>query len=180
MRDLVERAQHGDHAAFDQLAHPVGPELFRLAVAVIGREAATDVTQDALLRAWRELPALRDRDAFPAWTRRILVNRCRDLVRARHGVQVLSLDWAGDAAGPGETRLMAPDHAPAVVRSTDLRAALAGLSLDQRAIVALHYGLDLPIREVARTLGLPEGTAKSRMNAALVALRRTLLEPTDA
>jgi RNA polymerase sigma-70 factor (ECF subfamily) len=176
VRDLVERAQRGDRAAFDELARLVAPDLFRLAVVVIGHEGATDALQDALLRFWRDLPSLRDCDAFPAWSRRILVNRCRDIVRARRGVHVLSLDFAGDGDGAG-LGMMAADPAPEAVRSADLRAAIAGLTFDQRLVIALHYGLDLPIRDVARTLGVPDGTAKSRMNAALVALRRALQEP---
>lgn len=186
MRDLVERARHGDHGAFDALARLVGPDLFRLAVAVMGREGATDAVQDALLRAWRELPTLRDADAFAAWARRILVNRCRDIVRARRGVHVLSLDLAGEGTGTGDgmpsddPAVLVADVAVAAARSLDLRSAIAGLSVDQRTVLSLHYGLDLPIREVARTLGVPDGTAKSRMNAALVALRRTLGEHADA
>ena len=177
MRDLVDRAGRGDHGAFDELAARVGPDLYRLAVAVIGPDGAADATQDALLRAWRELPALRDRDAFPAWTRRILVNRCRDIVRAQRGVRVLSLDLAPAIADGASVYV---DHAPGVDRSTDLRRAVARLNVDQRAVVALHYQLDLPIRDVARTLSIPDGTAKSRLNAALAALRRSMEDPADA
>lgn len=101
MRDLVERAQRGDHDAFDELAARVGPDLYRLAVAVIGPDGAGDATQDARL------------------------------------------------------------------------------NVDQRTVVTLHYQLDLPIREVARTLAIPDGTVKSRLNAALVALRRSLGDPAD-
>jgi RNA polymerase sigma-70 factor (ECF subfamily) len=177
MRDLIDRAQRGDHDAFDELAARVGPDLYRLAMAVIGPDGAADATQDALLRAWRELPTLRDRDAFPAWTRRILVNRCRDMVRARRGVRLLSLDVAPAIAGGGPVDV---DHAPGVDRSTDLRSAVARLNVDQRAVVALHYQLDLSIRDVARTLAVPDGTVKSRLSAALVALRRSLEDPADA
>jgi RNA polymerase sigma-70 factor (ECF subfamily) len=155
------------------LARRQAPELFRLAVAVVGQDGAADATQDALLRAWQELPRLRDPDAFGAWLRRILVNRCRDLVRARRGVRLLSLD---DPTSP----IIPPagsDPAPATEQDADLQAALGRLTVDQRTLLALHYALDLPIREVARTLGVPDGTAKTRLNAALVALRRSLLEP---
>lgn len=171
--DLVRRAQRGDHEAFDELVDRHGPELYRLAVAVIGPAAAGDVAQDAFLRAWRELPTLRDPDRFLAWTRRILVNRCRDVARAeRRGVRVLRLDALDEfGALPAS-----PDPTPGIDRSSDLRDAIAKLSLDHRSILALHYALDLPIREVAATLGVPDGTAKSRLNAALVALRRSLTD----
>lgn len=171
--DLVRRAQRGDHDAFDELVDRHGPGLYRLAVAVIGQAAAADVAQDTFLRAWRELPTLRDPDRFLAWTRRILVNRCRDLARAeRRGVRLLRLE-ALDGTGHSPA---APDPAPGIDRSSDLQDAIAKLSVDHRSVLALHYVLDLPIREVAATLGVPVGTAKSRLNAALAALRRSLAE----
>jgi RNA polymerase sigma-70 factor (ECF subfamily) len=150
-----------------------GPELYRLAVAMIGQAAAADVAQEAFLRAWRELPTLRDPDRFLAWTRRILVNRCRDVARAeRRGVRLLRLD-ALDETGHS---LTTPDPAPGIDRASDLQDAIARLSVDHRSVLALHYVLDLPIREVAATLGVPDGTAKSRLNAALAALRRAMTE----
>jgi DNA-directed RNA polymerase specialized sigma24 family protein len=78
------------------------------------------------------------------------------------------------------TGMLAPsrsDPAPGIDDAVDLQAALLQLTVDQRTLLALHYALDLSIREVARTLGVPEGTAKTRLNAALVALRRSLSEP---
>jgi RNA polymerase sigma-70 factor (ECF subfamily) len=182
MRALVERAQRGDHGAFSQLARELGPELHRLAVAVIGLEGAADVTQDALVRAWRELPKLRDPDAFLPWARRIVVNRCRDVIRSRHGVRVLSLELATQpSSGSSSTELpIAPDPAPAIDRSADLDGAFRNLGHDQREIVALHYALGLPISEIAQTLQIPAGTVKSRLHSALTALRRTLAETADA
>jgi RNA polymerase sigma-70 factor (ECF subfamily) len=90
----------------------------------------------------------------------------------RRGVRVLRLDAVDDAG----VLPASPDPAPGIDRSSDLRDAIAKLSLDHRSVLALHYALDLPIREVAATLGAPDGTVKSRLNAALAALRRSLAE----
>ncbi len=170
--NLVERAQRGEHAAFDQLVVLHSPGLYRVALVVIGPDAAADVTQDAFMRAWTDLGSLRDADRFDAWLRRILVNRCRDVVRARRGVRVLSLDGAAlSASGPST-----PDPSAAIVRSADLQAALAGLGVDQRLLLALRYLADLPVRDVAEALEIPEGTVKSRLHAALAALRATMGE----
>jgi RNA polymerase sigma-70 factor (ECF subfamily) len=171
--ELVRRAQRGDHDAFDELVGRFGPELYRLAVAVIGPVAAADVTQDTLLLAWRELPTLRDPARFPGWIRRILVNRCRDLARMEHrGVRPLRLD-ALEADGRPPT---VPDPTSGIDRTSDLNAALGRVRVEHRSVLALHYLLDLSIHEVAATLAIPEGTAKSRLNAALVALRRALAD----
>lgn len=170
--DLVERAQRGDHAAFDQLVTQHAPALYRVALAVIGSDAASDVTQDTFLRAWTELASLRDPERFPAWLRQILVNRCRDVVRSQRGVRPLSLDGPTASAGGRH----APDPTVAVDRTADLQAALATLHQDQRILLALRYVADLPVRDVAATLGVPEGTVKSRLHAAIAALRARMNE----
>ncbi len=165
--DLVERAQRGDHDAFDQLVGRYGRDLYRLAVIVIGPDLAADVTQDALIRAWRELPRLRDPERFQSWVRRILVNRCRDISRAqRRGPRIVSLDVPANPEA-----LAASDPARMSDDRTDLWAAVSSLRVDQRTLLALHYTIGLSIAEVAETLGLPAGTVKSRLNAALGTLR---------
>jgi RNA polymerase sigma-70 factor (ECF subfamily) len=137
---------------------------------VIGIDLAADVTQDALVRVWRELPGLRDPGRFPAWARRIVVNRCRDIIRAeRRRPNVVSstdVERAPAEGSPG----------PAIEGTTDLTAAIARLPFEQRQILALHYALDLTIHDAAETLGIPDGTMKSRLSAALATLRRELGE----
>ena len=139
---------------------------------MVGPDAAADVTQDAFLRAWTDVRSLRDPERFGPWLRQILVNRCRDLVRARQRVRVLSLE-ADPRAGE---RSVAPDPSSAIAQLADLQWALGALALEQRAILALHYLADLPIRDVAHALGVPEGTAKSRLHSAMLELRRVLRE----
>lgn len=148
-----------------------GGWLFRLAVAIVGPDEAADVTQDALLRAWRELPRLREPERFEAWLRRILVNRCRDVGRARARRVRIVVDPGGDRADP---QSIAPDASVTLDATADLDAALARLTVDQRMVIALHYAADLSLAETAATLGLPAGTVKSRLNAALARLRAEL------
>lgn len=171
--NLVARAAKGDRDAFDELVDLHVADLHRLALVVAGPDRADDVTQDAFVRAWQELSGLRDHDRFVPWLRRILVNRARDLQRAdRRRPHLLEIAPAAEAvADRGAGR---GDPAAEVDRLTDLHAALATLSLDQRAVVGLHYLADLTLPEVATTLGIPVGTAKSRLNAGLVGLRRRL------
>jgi RNA polymerase sigma-70 factor (ECF subfamily) len=146
--------------------------VYRLAVMVAGPEMAEDVTQDAFLVAWQQLPGLRDPDRFLPWLRRILVNRARDHHRGeRRRLQPTELTAALAVV---ERRAGRTDPASEVDALTDLHHALEGLTLDQRAVVALHYLADLTVPEVASILGIPAGTAKSRLNAALVVLRRRL------
>ncbi|HET7028253.1 MAG TPA: RNA polymerase sigma factor [Candidatus Limnocylindrales bacterium] len=170
--DEVRRAQQGEHDAFDRLAEQHAAELYRVAVVIVGPDDAADATQDALLSAWRELPRLRDPDRFGAWLRRILVNGCRDRLRtARRSVREIRVVPIDD-----QLAIAAPDQHGRVETGAALGPAVARLVADHRAVVALHYAADLSIREVAEALDIPVGTAKSRLAAALTALRAEIGE----
>ena len=169
--DTIRRAQGGDHDAFEELVTRHGPWLHRLATAIVGPGDSADATQEALLRAWRDLPGLRRPENFEAWLRRILVNHCRDIGRARgRRLTEIHVDALAELGEPEA------DLRPGVERTTDLATALSLLSIAQRTVLALHYAEDLSLREVAAMLGIPTGTAKSRLNAALVELRRRIGE----
>ena len=153
------------------------PECHRLAAAIVGPDDAADVVQDALVDAWRALAGLRDPNAFEPWLRSIVVNRCRNHLRGRgrrgrgRRVRTIQLDAAASIAGEdtGSVRLAAD-------QSDRLERAFHRLSPDHRAVLALRFTLDLPVRDVALTLGVPEGTVKSRLNAAITRLRSALKE----
>lgn len=167
-RGLVERAQRGDHDAFAVLA---GASIARLdaAARLILRdgELARDAVQEAMVRSWRDLPTLRDVDRFDAWLHRLLVNACLDIVRRRRRRAI-------------EVELR-PIHIPttgdftsSVVDRDLLDRGLRALEPGWRAIVVLHYFLGMPLPEVAFTLGIPLGTAKSRLHRAIGLLRVTV------
>lgn len=172
--DLVSRAKARDREAFEMLVEKHASETYRLAAAIVGPADAADVAQEAFVTAWQQLPRLRDADAFPAWLRRICVNRSRNWLRDRarrpHGMS--ALDAEADALrDPG-----ADFHGGVEARSV-LEPAFERLSADHRAVLALHYSIGLSIAETAAALGLRIGTAKSRLNAALAALRREITDP---
>jgi RNA polymerase sigma-70 factor (ECF subfamily) len=165
-RDLIERARRGDHDAFAQLVDGVLARLDGAARLILrDPELARDAVQDALLRAWRDLPGLRDPDRFHAWLHKLTVNACLDLVRRRRRrpieVELTSIDYPtprADTAGDLERRELIED-------------ALGQLDPGHRAVVAMHYLLGMPLREVAAILGIPIGTAKSRLHYSLAAMR---------
>jgi RNA polymerase sigma-70 factor (ECF subfamily) len=167
-RDLVERARRGDHDAFATLA---GTAISRLDAAawLILRDAegAKDAVQNALVRAWRDLPTLRDPDRFDPWLHRLLVRACIDEARRvrRHRVDIPLLDLDIHAIAGPESSIADRDQ---------LERGFLRLEPGQRALIVLHHYLDLPLPEVAATLGIPLGTAKSRLNRALTQLRAAL------
>jgi RNA polymerase sigma-70 factor (ECF subfamily) len=167
-RELVERARRGDHDAFAALA---GATISRLdsAAWLILRDAeqAKDAVQNALVRAWRDLPTLRDPDRFDAWMHRLLVRACLDearrLRRHRVDVELMTIDSPSFV-----------DLESTIADREQLERGFARLTPELRAVIVLHHYLDLPLPAVAATLGIPEGTAKSRLHRALAQLRAAL------
>lgn len=164
---LLGRAASGDVQAFERLVRPHVMSLYRLAAGMVGLEEARDVTQETLVSAWRELPRLKRSDRLESWLRSILMNRARNVLRTRRRHPAVTFE---PEAGHGDR--LSHEPIPALHGHWAVEEALAGLSVEHRSVVVLHYLADLPIRQVAETLGLREGTAKSRLHAAMQALRR--------
>jgi RNA polymerase sigma-70 factor (ECF subfamily) len=138
---------------------------YRLAGFILGdAREAEDATQDALLRAWRQRRSLRQLGSAQAWFDRILVNGCRDRLRRRRS----SVRWA--EVDDAVSSAAADPFASLLARDSVLRA-LSTLPPEQRIALILRYWADLPIDAVADRLGIPAGTAKSRLHYAMQALR---------
>ena len=166
--DLVEQAQRGDRDAFGILARRRGDRLFGIANRILRDiERSEDAVQQTLVIAWRELPRLRDPDRFDAWINRLLVNACYlEARRARQwgaNIRVLPLD------GPA-----GPDDTLNVADRDQLERGFRRLPPDQRAILVLRHYLGLEPAEIAETLGIPLGTARSRLHYAHRAMRAAL------
>jgi RNA polymerase sigma-70 factor (ECF subfamily) len=164
-RDVVERARSGDQEAFADLVHQVSDTLLGVARRILRDPAlAEDVLQNALLTIWRKLPHLRDADRFEGWAFRILIHACyADVPRNRRWastIRVLHTEVASDA-----------DDIQMISDRDELERAFRRLPLDQRAVFVLHHHVGLPLVAVAETLGIPDGTARSRLHYATRALR---------
>jgi RNA polymerase sigma-70 factor (ECF subfamily) len=170
MDDTVREARDGAADAFGTLVHEYGPDMYRLAAAIVGPDDARDVVQESFVSAWRDLPRLRDVDRFEVWLRRIVVNRSRNALRSRRRRPTEAMEAMTGHEGASRIR----DFRDAVDARQSLHAAFGALTGDQRAAVALHYGAELSIRETAEALGVAVGTAKSRLNGALRRLRAAM------
>ena len=165
---LVERAQHGDEEAFASLAVAAGDRLHAVAHRILrDTDLAEDATQQALLNIWRDLPQLRDPARFDAWSYRLLVRACyaegRRARRLSPTVRLLPADEPRDAEGLSS-----------VVDRDQLERGFRRLSIEHRAVVVLHHYLDKPLDEIARILGIPTGTAHSRLHNAMRGMRAAL------
>ena len=165
--DLVVQASTGDHDAFSQLAAAAIPGLYRIAYLIVrDPETARDAVQDALMAAWRDIRALRDPAHFDAWLHRLTVRACYRLARRERGkaqAEVPLLASHDLPSGDSDHRL--------VVARDQLERGFSRLSRQERAVLVLHYYLDLPQAEAAAIMGIPVGTMKSRLSRATQALR---------
>lgn len=171
---LLRRAQTGDVEAFTALVAGRFEPMQRTAMAILGHEAdARDAVAESLAAIWRELPRLRDPLAFDAWSTRIVVHACRRWLRGRGRARVRELTL--DAAEAGRTLPVAAGPADDVGERLALERAFDRLDADARTILVLHHLDGRRLGEVATILGIPIGTAKSRLFAARRALERALV-----
>jgi len=174
--DLVRRFLSGDRAAFATLVERHERRVYNLALRMTGREEdARDATQEAFLTVLRKLSSFRGEAAFTTWLHRVAVNACYDLLRKRQRQPLL--DRGGDEDRAAAEPPPVPDHADASDLSIDVQRALLEVPQDFRVVMILHDVRDLPQEEVARILGVPVGTVKSRLHRGRIALARALGVP---
>ena len=173
--EAIMLCQGGDRDAFRHLVGRYKDVLFGTAVLMTGNRAiAEEQVQEALLSAWRGIRGFRPGSPVKPWLLRILVNAVL-AQRRRRAIETVPLSGQGPEGSENDN----PDPAEtmdALEHRITLRRAIARLSPDHRQVVALRYFAGLTVPEVARTLGLREGTVKSRLHRALALLRQQLEE----
>ncbi len=177
--ELVRRARQGDTEAFEALLTAHEKRVYGMALRMTGnREDAADVTQEVFLTVWRTLPSFRGESRFSSWLYRLTANACIDHLRREKRRRTVPLTREED----GEEQILdIPDPAPGpqeeaerAERRAALRRAVAQLPEDQRAALLLRESGGLSYAEIAQTLGVPEGTVKSRIARARLQLREIL------
>jgi RNA polymerase sigma-70 factor (ECF subfamily) len=165
---LVDRAQQGDKEAFGTLTQLVGDRCMAIAYRILrDADLAADAVQTALVAAWRDLPALRDHDRFEPWLYRVLIRICyAEAKRRRRSVP--------NVIGFPE---ISGDHRDAILTVDDreqLERGFRRLPPEQRAVLVFVHYLGFSVADAAEHLGIPLGTAKSRLRLGTVALRAAL------
>lgn len=169
---LLLRAKNGDHNAFEELVRPEIAPLYGLAGLVLSdRIQAEEAVQEAVLRAWRDLPKMRESDSFQGWLRRLVVKAVDEQHRAfghRHdATQMEPRHDVGDA-----------DHVGAQF-GRDVSTAFRQLSPEERTVIGLCFYLDLAPADAAATLGTREVTYRTRLQRAVRALERAAIAVDD-
>jgi RNA polymerase sigma-70 factor (ECF subfamily) len=161
---IVKEAARGDREAFDVLVQGSIDRLYAVARLILRDvDLSEDAVQEALVRCWQQLPKLRDPANFDAWLHRLLVNAALDQFRAsrrfRASISLIRLEPA------------VPDASGQVDDRDQLARAFERLRPEQRAVLVLYHYQGFSIADLAATLAIPAGTAKSRLHYAIEAMR---------
>lgn len=181
-REWVKQAARGDQQAFNLLAEKYSRRIYNIGLKMLcNADDAADMTQEALIKIYRNLPSFRGDSAFSTWVYRVSVNTCRDALRAAYRNRersfsdfgdeeesVINFDIADYSAMPESVYLDGEDR-------KYLHALIDGLSPKYRLVVVLREVSGLSYQEIADSVNISVGTVKSRLNRARAAMRSRLL-----
>ena len=168
MREWIDAIRAGDRDAFTELYQATHQEVYRTVRAILhSEELAQDVQQDTYIYAYTHLDQLNDPEKIRPWLRSIAVNRARSLLRKQNPVLFSELETEDDASLP-EQADCSPEASPELSLERKETTALvneilAGLSDGQRAAVAMYYYEQMPVAEIAKSLGVSSSTVKNQL-----------------
>lgn len=178
MENAILKFQEGSQEAFRLLVERCGPRLYRMAVWLTHDPAsAQDMVQEVFVKAWRRRAQLRSPMQLTGWLYAILRNTHQDWMRRPWRCEIPA--DAAECLGRSTLHFV-PSPEEQVTRHDEanaIRAALQTLSVIDQQILALRYGSDLSVTEIARTLGMRPGAVATRIHRALRKLRVRLPDP---
>ena len=181
-REIIERVLAGDNDAFGLLVEAYQTRVYNLALRLCGnRDDAFDLAQESFFRAWRSLSGFQFESSFSTWLFRLCSNICLDWLRAKKRRPTVSMSTVDDEGEESQLELPDPGKSPEeLLLAAEEREALARamnqLPVEYREILTLRAIQDLSYTEIAEILKIKEGTVKSRLSRARLALRNKLLQ----
>lgn len=178
---LLEKAKAGDVAAFEELIENYQKKIFNIAFRIVGNyDDANDLAQEVLIRIYKSIGGFKEQSSFSTWIYRITTNVCLDDIRKRKNRKVISLDEEIHVDdGEVKRQIVSDDPLPEeTAERAELRElvgnAIQSLSEEHRLVIVMRDLQGFSYEEIARILKCPEGTVKSRINRARLALRNVL------
>lgn len=179
---IIEQVLAGDSNAFGALVETYQDRVYNLALRMCGNpDDAFDLSQEAFFRAWRGLSGFQGEAAFSTWLFRLTANVCLDWLRAKKRRPTVSLTAVDDDGEEVQMEIADPGKSPEeILEAAEDRAALAKamnqLPVEYRQILTMRAINDMSYTEIAEALQLREGTVKSRLSRARLALRNFLVK----
>lgn len=160
--DFVDRAKQGDQEALVRLIMAKQDEYYRLAYLYLGnREDALDALEDMIVIVYEKLRGLKKNESFYSWSKVVLVNCCKRMLKKRK--KVVNLDVMPEIADDGCLK----DKQ----RRLELEEYLGKLNPKHQEVLRLRYLADLDYDTIAQILDIPLGTVKSRISLGLKKLQ---------
>ena len=179
---IIEQVLAGDSNAFGTLVETYQDRVYNLALRMCGNpDDAFDLSQEAFFRAWRGLSGFQGEAAFSTWLFRLTANVCLDWLRAKKRRPTVSLTAVDDDGEEVQMEIADPGKSPEeILEAAEDREALAKamnqLPVEYRQILTMRAINDMSYTEIAEALQLREGTVKSRLSRARLALRNLLVK----
>lgn len=178
---LLEKAKAGEIAAFEELIEGCQKKIFNIALRIVGNyDDANDLAQEVLIRIYKSIGNFKEQSSFSTWIYRITTNVCLDDIRKKKNRKVISLDEEIRVEdGEMQRQIVSSDPLPEeTAERGELRelvnGAIRSLSEEHRVVIVLRDLQGFSYEEIARILKCPEGTVKSRINRARLALKNVL------
>ena len=180
-RSLLRRLRDRDEKAFRELLESQRDRVFNITFRMLGNRAeAEDVAQEVFITVFKTIETFREESKFSTWLYRVTVNHCKNRIKylsRRHDRDRAELDDTTDSAN-GQIGAPPPQAADRALEGAQmeklLHEAISKLEEEQRIVVVLRDIEDLSIEEICEITGLPDGTVKSRLHRARLALRKKL------
>jgi len=183
-RLFLARLRARDERAFQELVNESGDRVFNLVLRMVGdRAEAEDIAQEVYVTVWKSIDTYRGEAKLSTWLLRIAANHAKNRIKylARRATDKGGLDEAPESAmadlgkAPAQAHVSSPEAAlEAAERGTALEQAIASLDEDHRLVLVLRDIEELAYEEICEITGLPEGTVKSRIHRARLALKERL------
>ena len=151
--DSISLAKKGDKEAFCSLIEANRNTIYRVAAAILSENDCDDAVQEAVIKAYKNIAKLKDNALFKTWLVRIVINESNRIYKKRK--KYVSLN-----------EVVVQDIAAESQNTSDVRQEVLRLEKDLRMVVLLYYYEDMSIKEIASSVGIPEGTVKSRLSRA--------------
>lgn len=163
-QDDVSLAKEGNREAFCRLIKNHEDSLYRVSKAILkSEEFCADAVQETIIRAYKGIASLKDNTFFKTWLIKIAINECNRIYNKRRKIEVKEHAMKDELP-----------YTDSSAENIEVRQAVSGLEQELRVTVVLFYFEDVPVKDIACILGIPEGTVKSRLSRARSKLLNSL------